>query len=111
MNDRIAEDAGAVSVVYGTAAGLDGGGNQFWTQRGLVGSDSETSDLFGYTLATGDFDGDGQGEVVITDYTSPGHAYIFHGPVSGAYSYSTDASSITGDGDYLGTGLWIADRV
>jgi hypothetical protein len=47
---------------------------------------------------------------VITDYTSPGQAYVFHAPVSGAYHYGTDASTITGDGDYLGIGLWIADQ-
>jgi len=46
-------DAGAVQVVYGSASGLTATGNQFWHQdvSGIEGA-CETSDLFGYALAS-----------------------------------------------------------
>jgi FG-GAP repeat len=49
-------DAGAVSVLYGSASGLTRMGGQLFTQ---VGSAPEPSDQFGYTLAAGDFNHDG----------------------------------------------------
>ena len=67
-------------------------------------------DLLSTAMSGGDLDDDGQGEVVIGDYTGSGVAYIFHGPVSGAYSHATDASTITGDGDYLGYALQVVDQ-
>jgi hypothetical protein len=48
--------AGAVSVLYGSAAGLTRTGGQIFTQ---VGSAPESFDLFGFALATGDFNHDG----------------------------------------------------
>jgi FG-GAP repeat len=50
------EDAGAVSVVPGSAGGLTRVGGQLFTQ---VGSAAETDDRFGHALAAGDFDRDG----------------------------------------------------
>ena len=54
-------DAGAVSVLYGTATGLSSATDQIWTQDslGIVGDVSEDFDLFGFALAAGDFNGDG----------------------------------------------------
>ena len=49
-------DAGAVSVLYGSAGGLTTTGSQLFTQ---VGSAPETFDVFGLGLASGDFDNDG----------------------------------------------------
>jgi hypothetical protein len=49
-------DAGAVTVLYGTANGLSGTGSQLFTQ---VGGAIETQDFFGSTLASGDFNHDG----------------------------------------------------
>ena len=51
--------AGAVNVLYGSAAGLDTPGDQFWTQNteGIKG-DAEVGDNFGAALAVGNFDGD-----------------------------------------------------
>jgi hypothetical protein len=52
-------DAGAVNVLYGTAAGLSGSGSQLFTQDSPgIGSSAEQEDDFGRTLAIGDFDGD-----------------------------------------------------
>jgi hypothetical protein len=59
-------DAGAVNVVYGSAAGLIGGGSQLWTQDspGVPGI-AEQADHFGAALAAGDFDRDNFGDLAI----------------------------------------------
>ncbi len=51
--------AGAVHVLYGTSAGLTASGDWWFHQNSSGISDmAESSDLFGYALAAGDFDGD-----------------------------------------------------
>jgi FG-GAP repeat protein len=50
------EGAGALSVLYGSAAGLTTAGGRLFTQ---VAGTVERLDLFGFALAAGDFDGDG----------------------------------------------------
>jgi FG-GAP repeat len=58
--------AGAVNVLYGTAAGLTGSGSQLFTQNSPgVGSAAEAFDLFGDALAAGDFDNDGFADLAI----------------------------------------------
>ncbi len=58
--------AGAVNVLYGTAAGLTGSGSQTFTQNSPgVGSNAEEFDLFGFALAAGDFDNDGSVDLAI----------------------------------------------
>ena len=58
--------SGAVNVIYGSPSGLTATNNQFWTQDiALGGVFSENLDLFGSTLAAGDFDGDGNDDLVI----------------------------------------------
>ncbi len=54
-------DAGAVTVVYGDAKdGLMAGKADNWHQdRGAIAGDPEDNDLFGYALATADFNADG----------------------------------------------------
>jgi len=59
--------AGAVSVIYGTAAGgLDVAGSQYWNQNepGMAGG-AEEDDHFGWALAAGDFDGDGHDDLAV----------------------------------------------
>jgi hypothetical protein len=53
-------NAGAVSVLYGSASGLTSTGSDFWQQGagGITGT-AESNDVFGSALAAGDFDGDG----------------------------------------------------
>jgi FG-GAP repeat len=51
-----AQGAGAVSVLPGSAGGLTATGGQLFTQ---VGGTVEALDLFGFALATGDFNNDG----------------------------------------------------
>ena len=58
-------DAGAVNVLYGTAGGLQSAFNQIWVQGDLLGSSDEETDLFGWSLAAGDFDDDGFDDLAI----------------------------------------------
>jgi FG-GAP repeat len=59
-------DAGAVNVLYGTAAGLTGSGSQLFTQNSPgVGSTAEPEDFFGGALAAGDFDNDGVADLAV----------------------------------------------
>jgi hypothetical protein len=83
----VAEAAGAVNVLYGAAAGLSARGNQVWSQDSAGVADlTEPRDLFGISLTTGDFDGDGRAELAVgasgealNDLTSPiGEAGVVH---------------------------------
>lgn len=60
------QNAGAVTVIYGSPGGLDAAGNQLWTQDspGVLDA-AERSDRFGWSIATGDFDGDGFDDLAI----------------------------------------------
>ncbi len=59
-------NAGAVNVIYGSAAGLSASGNQLWHQdsNGIAGA-AETEDRFGAALASGDFNRDGFDDLAI----------------------------------------------
>jgi FG-GAP repeat protein len=73
--------AGAVSVVYGSAAGLATAGGRLFTQ---TGSAVETGDAFGWALAAGDFDGDGFADLAAgaPDETVGGGSGVAAGAVS-----------------------------
>ena len=60
-------DAGAVNVIYGTILqGLRAEGNQFLHENSAgVGGASESNDHFGYSLAAGDFNGDGMSDLAV----------------------------------------------
>jgi hypothetical protein len=61
-----AGDAGAVNVLYGSAAGLTGSGSrQFWQGTGGAAGTAETLDQFGAALAVGDFDNDGFADLAV----------------------------------------------
>ena len=58
--------AGAVSVLYGSASGLTASGNQILSQGSAgLAETAEQADAFGDAIATGDFDGDGFGDLAI----------------------------------------------
>jgi hypothetical protein len=58
--------AGAVHVLYGRGNGLSANDDQFWHQnRGGILDESATDDEFGYAMAVGDFDGDGNDDLAI----------------------------------------------
>jgi hypothetical protein len=58
-------DNGALHVLYGTAVGLAAVREQFHGQGGWNLGVAEDDDLFGVTLAAGDFDGDGVDSLVV----------------------------------------------
>jgi FG-GAP repeat len=94
-------DAGAVNVLYGTAAGLTGSGSQLFTQNSSgVGSTAEQFDLFGGALTAGDFDNDGFADLAIG---APGESVgriIGAGAVNVLYG---GAAGLTGSGSQLFT--------
>jgi hypothetical protein len=113
-----ATDAGAVHVLYGSAAGLSATGNQLWTQNSAgVLDQSEAGDGFGsfggnHTLAIGDFDGDGYGdlaigvgsEVVIPGHIADGAINVLYGTAAGLTAagdqfWSQESPGILGDSD------------
>jgi hypothetical protein len=66
-------DSGALSIIYGSAAGLQDRGNggpndQYWIQNDFdsipPGERTEADDWFGYSMSVADFNGDGFGDVV-----------------------------------------------
>jgi len=59
-------DAGAVQLLYGSAAGLTAAGNQLWhADIAEMAGTAETSDHFGSAVAAGDFDGDGYADLAV----------------------------------------------
>ena len=60
------EDAGVVTVLYGSADGLSATDSQRWNQnvRGIR-NQAELGDQFGWDLAAGDFDGDGFSDLAV----------------------------------------------
>jgi hypothetical protein len=84
-------DAGAVEVIYGTASGLSAANRQFWRQGGAGVEDGpEISDQFGWSLAVGDFNGDGYDDLAIGvplegigSIAQAGAVHVIHGSVTG----------------------------
>jgi hypothetical protein len=94
-----------VNVLYSSAAGLTAGGDQLWHQEtpGVL-EGAEGFDRFGGSLASGDYNGDGAGDLAIGvpgedigDITDAGAVNVLYG--SGAW--------LTATGDQL----WHQDRV
>ena len=85
-------DAGTVNVLYGSPGnGLTGPGSQLFNQESAgIASNAEVGDVFGLTLATGDFDGDGftdlavgsQGESV-GNVEAAGVVHVLYGSATG----------------------------
>jgi len=60
------KDAGAVHVLYGSSGGLSASGSQLWTQDSAgIQNVAEAGDRFGSSVASGDFDDDGYGDLAI----------------------------------------------
>lgn len=59
-------NAGAVNVLYGSASGLTSTSDQMWHQdvNGIIGA-TEADDYFGWSLAAGDFNGDGWDDLAV----------------------------------------------
>lgn len=88
---------GMVSVVYGTASGLDatdgGPGDQIWTEFKAIGYFG-TNHTFGSSVIAGDFNCDGYDDLAIGtpgDYYTRGAVIVLDGSASGLASTDFDA--------------------
>jgi hypothetical protein len=98
--------AGGVNVIYGRATGLKAGGDQFWTQNspGVAGA-NQVAQLFGSSLAVGDFDNDGFDDLAIGVPAESENGQLFSGGVVilyGANSGLVAAGSQLLDQDFTG---------
>jgi FG-GAP repeat len=60
------EDSGAVNVIYGSATRLLATDNQFWHQDSTgIADESEQLERFGFSLAVGDFNGNGKDDLAV----------------------------------------------
>jgi hypothetical protein len=133
-------NGGQVNIYYGSNAGIEADGRTSLTQNTFnVLEDTESGDLFGWSLAAGDFTGDGRDDLAVgvpgedvNGLDSAGIVQVFNGsPASGVstndkiYSQNTisgtaeafdefgnalSAGDINGDGvDDLLIGVWKED--
>jgi len=80
--------AGAVNVLYGSAAGLTATDDEFWSD-----GSGEEDDEFGRALAAGDFDGDGRDDLAVgipyedlsAEWVNAGAVEILYGASDGLY--------------------------
>jgi hypothetical protein len=101
-------NAGAVNVLYGSSIGLDVPRNQIWHQNsGSIGDTCEASDTFGWSLTSGDFNGDGRDDLAIGvshekfgAIASAGAVNVIFGSTTGL----TDAGNLFITQDALGGG-------
>jgi FG-GAP repeat protein len=88
--------AGAVSVIYGSALGLNKLGNQLWTENSPgMGTVAESGDLWGRALAAADFNGDGYADLAIGDgnkdvtgIVDAGQANVIYGSANGLDTFA-----------------------
>lgn len=103
------DSGGAVAVLYGSATGLTANGSQRWTADSPgIPESHDGNDLFGTTLAPGDFNGDGFSDLAIANNledisgkTAAGAVTIIYGSPSGLTStgaqlFSQDSPGIAG---------------
>jgi hypothetical protein len=118
-------DAGAVNVLYGSAAGLTGSGSQYFTQDTPgVPSSIAISDRLGAALAAGDFDHDGFADLAMgapTDNVGSidraGLIIVLYGSVdgltrAGSQLFTQDTPGVGSDAerfDFFGAALAAAD--
>jgi hypothetical protein len=86
-------DAGAVSVLFGSAAGITSSGGRTFTQ---VGSAAEAGDYFGWALATGDFDNDGFADLAVGAEGEDVFSATDAGAVSVLYGSSAGVTTAAG---------------
>jgi disulfide bond formation protein DsbB len=117
--------AGAVQVLYGTAAGLSAAGDQLWHQgeSGIFG-EPEVGDFFGLSVSSGDFNADGRGDLAVGIRDEDGDVAVNVGAVQVIYGtiagldnpgnqlWHQDVSGIfdeAEEGDEFGNSLAVGD--
>ena len=115
---------GVVQVLYGTPNGLDGSRDQVWDQDPLEGSGRDTNDVFGFSVAVGDFNDDGFDDLAVGSPGESNAGGVLHAiygsrsglTASGNQSWRQDADGIQGNreqfdrfGDALATGDFNGD--
>jgi hypothetical protein len=106
-NEDIAavSNAGAIHIIYGPLGGF---GNELWSQDSASVLDiAEAGDLFGLSLAAGDFDGNGRHDVVagipfedVGGVDDMGAMNVLYGPVGNRqHFWSQDSAGIFGLGE------------
>jgi hypothetical protein len=117
--------AGAVNILYGTAAGLTGSGSQQFTQdsAGVPGT-AEPDDSFGGALAAGDLDNDGFADLAVGaagedlgSINAAGAVNVLYGSSagltgSGSQQFTQDSAAIPGTAapfDFFGGSLAAGD--
>jgi FG-GAP repeat len=100
--------AGAVHVIYGSSTGLTAGSSQLFTEATFgIADDPQSGDHFGQSLASGDFDGDGLGDLAIgvpfEDWPLNGETLADAGAVH--VLFGSEDGLTTGDSLYLPAAL------
>ena len=90
-------DAGIITVAYGSASGLTNPVNLHQYSPG-VGTNSESGDLFGAALASGDINGDGYDDVIVG---VPGEGISKRDRAGAVHVLYGSASGLTGVGSNL----------
>jgi FG-GAP repeat len=124
-------EAGAVQVIYGSSSGLSATSpraDQFWNQDTTNVNDVvESEDQFGFSVSSGDFNGDGKDDLAIgvpfDDIGSvfePGAVEVIYGSSSGLSATSpladqfwtqnsADINDVTESGDDFGVAVYSGD--
>ncbi len=119
------KDAGAVSILYGSAKGLTATGDDYWTQNTFgIQDQAESGDRFGQTLGAGDFDGDRFDDLAIGvpgedlgAIRDAGAVNVLYGGKAGLSSsgdqlWHQDSKNVPGiaeSGDQFGSSLAVGD--
>jgi disulfide bond formation protein DsbB len=122
-------DAGAVNILYGSAAGLTAEGSQSWTQGSLGLGDfdtaSEANDFFGISLAAANFGNSAHADLAVGvvgedmgGFGNAGAVNVIFGTATGldmgaAEFWHQDSPGVAGDGveagDFFGNALAAAE--
>lgn len=87
--------AGAVQIIYGSAAGLTNDGIQEWSQANSgISGDPELNANFGAALTSGDFDGDGYADLAIGAHQANVNGDTYAGAVHVLYGRSSGLGAL-----------------